>query len=291
MQYMDKRSEFNEALSALIELAAANGNTLSTAQIQDAFHGILTDESMLEHVFSYLMENKIHITGYIPPLSESLSEADSADAEGPKEFKTPKENVSPKEVETSKESVSPDKNVSDTATEQAYIQMYLTELEDILPLTPQEETELLRQSMEQDLAAKDKLVELNLKLVIEECQNFKGKGVPTSDLIQEGNLGLLEGVATYDGNIDLPSFHRHLRIHIQQALQNALDEEIGAERIGRHLADRANALSHFSTEFAKEHEREATIEELAAGMGLSEDEIRNIIKYSLDALNSTGEED
>ncbi|MBQ4069311.1 MAG: hypothetical protein IJC76_08670 [Lachnospiraceae bacterium] len=80
------------------------------------------------------------------------------------------------------------------------------------------------------------------------------------------------------------------QIENEFAIQSVIDEEIDAGRIGKHLADRANALDRFSTEFAKENGREATLEELAYGMGLPEEEIRNILKYSLDALNSTGEE-
>lgn len=251
---MDKKLEFNKALSSLIEFAAANGNRLSTAQISSAFDGILEDDNMLEHVFSYLAENKIAVTGYVNPLSES----ETSDRE--------------------------------SAAEQSYIAMYLTDLEEIAPASAEEESALLKLAAENPVAARDRLTELNLRLVMEELEAFQGKGVATSDLIQEGNLGLMEGIATYQGSADISLFHSHLRDCIVYALQNALDEEIGAKRIGKHLADRANALEHFSAAFAKEHGRQATLEELAKEMGLSEDEVEAVIKHSLNALNSDGEE-
>lgn len=256
---MDKKLEFNEALSSLIELAAGNGNSLTTEQIDAAFEGIIDNPDMLEHVYEYLVENKISITGYISPVSVSEESAETV----------------------------PDE---ESATEQNYINMYLTELDDIIPLNDDEVIELIKNAADGDTPSMDKLVEINLRLVVELTENYKTKGVHTSDLIQEGNIGLISAIASYDGLPDINLFNEHLVKYINEALKNAVDEEIGADRIGQHLADRANALDNFSTAFAKEHEREATLEELAEGMGLPEDEVRNILKYSLDALNSTGEE-
>ncbi len=259
---MDKKLEFNAALAGLIETASANSNSLTTTQIEDAFMDII-DNDMLEHVYEYLVENKISIKGYITPVK--ISEEST---------------VANDEDDTYKES----------ATEQAYIDMYLTELDDIMLLSDEEELSLIKLALDGDIKSKDKLVEINLKRVIKIAEKYKGKGIPTSDLIQEGNLGLIEGVATYDAEESLVAFHSHISNCIECAIQSVIDEEIYAGRIGKHLADRANALDRFSTDFAKENGREATLEELAIGMGLPEDEVRNILKYSLDALNSTGEE-
>lgn len=259
---MDKKLEFNTALAGLIETAAANSNSLTTEQIENTFEGIL-DKDMLEHVYEYLVENKVTIKGYIAPVK--LAEEDTTSNTEDVEYK-------------------------ESATEQSYINMYLSELDDIMLLSPEEELALITLAKQGDIKSKDKLVEINLKRVINVVDEYKGKGIPTSDLIQEGNLGLIEGIATYNGEESLTEFHNHLIKYINTAIQSVIDEEIDAGRIGKHLADRANALDRFSTEFAKENGREATLEELAFGMGLPEEEIRNILKYSLDALNSTGDE-
>lgn len=253
---MDKKLEFNTALASLIELAAANSNTLTTEQIEDAFKDIL-NKDMIEYVYEYLVENKITIKGYIAPINST---------------------------DTTQE------EYKESATEQAYIDMYLEELKDIMEVSPEEELTLIQLSLDGDTKSKDKLVEINLTRVIDIVNQYKGRGISTSDLIQEGNLGLIEGVATFNEDISVAAFKNHIDKCINLAIQSVIDEEIDAGRIGKHLADRANALDRFSTEFAKENGREATLEELAFGMGLPEDEIRNILKYSLDALNSTGEE-
>ena len=258
---MNKKLEFNTALTSLIELAAANANTLTTKQIENAFEGII-DKDMMEHVYEYLIENKVVIKGYIEPLKSS----DTTTSSGT------------------------DTEYKESATEQAYINMYMNELNDIPDVSLPEELELIRQAYSGDTKAKDKLIEINLKRVVSIANKYTGKSIPTSDLIQEGNMGLIEGVATFNDDISIASFNSHIDKCIEYAIQGVIDEEIDAGRIGKHLADRANALDRFSTEFAKENGREATLEELAYGMGLPEEEIRNILKYSLDALNSTGEE-
>jgi RNA polymerase primary sigma factor len=166
----------------------------------------------------------------------------------------------------------------------------MDDLKDIPEVSLPEELELIRQAYDGNTRAKDKLIEINLMRVIGIVNKYTGKSIPTSDLIQEGNLGLIEGVATFNDDISIVAFNAHIDKCIEHAIQSVIDEEIDAGRISKHLADRANALDRFSTEFAKENGREATLEELAFGMGLPEEEIRNILKYSLDALNSTGEE-
>lgn len=258
---MNKKLEFNTALTSLIELAAANANTLTTKQIENTFEGII-DKDMLEYVYEYLIENKVVIKGYIEPLKSSADSTSSDD----------------------------DTKYKESATEQAYINMYMDELNDIPEISLADELELIRQAHDGNTKAKDKLIEIKLMRVVGIANKYTGKSIPTSDLIQEGNLGLIEGVATFNDDISIVAFNAHIDKCIERAIQSIIDEEIDAGRIGKHLADRANALDRFSTEFAKENGREATLEELAYGLGLPEEEIRNILKYSLDALNSTGEE-
>ena len=62
---MDRKLEFNKALSNLVELAAEKSNTLTMDEIHNAFNGIIKDESLYNHIFKYLAENKISITEYI----------------------------------------------------------------------------------------------------------------------------------------------------------------------------------------------------------------------------------
>lgn len=73
-------------------------------------------------------------------------------------------------------------------------------------------------------------------------------------------------------------------------MNNAIQNEIGALRTASHITQRANAVSDATTELAEKLGREATLEELCRHLSLPEDEVREILKISLDALNSTGNE-
>lgn len=264
---MDKKQKFNETLSSLIELAASNSNKLDVKQIEKAFEGILEDSDMLEHVYEYLVENKITLTGYISPLS--LEKEDESEA-----------NI---EIE-SNENFSPEEN------SEKILQMYLSEINNYEPITVAEEEELISLAMNNDKNAKDALTTHSLSIVVNIASSYKDCGIHVSDLIQEGNIGLLEGIETYSGNAHVEEFHNYIKDNIKNAIEAAIDENVSSDRIGRHLADRANALDNFSTSFAKKNGREPSVEELAKGLSISTDEVYNIIKYSLDALNSNGEE-
>ena len=102
--------------------------------------------------------------------------------------------------------------------------------------------------------------------------------------MQEGNLGLMEGVMTYHGNADLLEFHDHLIASIKNAMHDAILEQNTASRIDSHVADRANELDRASISLSKELDRTPTLEELAKYLSLPEDEVERIMKMSLDAL-------
>ena len=131
---------------------------------------------------------------------------------------------------------------------------------------------------------KKRLSEANLRLVVSIAKRYVGRGMLFLDLIQEGNLGLIEGIMNYDHSLDFDTF---VGTYIEKAMQDAIDEELSINRISNHAAERANAISDATTELAQKLGREATLEELCEYMSLSEDEIRDVMKMSLDAMTIT----
>ena len=277
---MDKKQLFNEALSAIVELAAAQNNTLSLDDIHSAFEGIIDDDSLYEHIFSYLAENKIAIEGYIN--TDSLAK------------KTESNDIS-REISADEDSAPADTSI-DENLERAYVDMYMEELKSI-PV-PDEATicELLPRHFAKDKCATSQLTECMLHNVVNISKEYAGSGVTTADLIQEGNLGLVEGIGSYtDDNEELmeldeltrfsyDKFMAHVNSAIRNAILNAIDEQTNSTRLGRHVADRANALDHAATELAKKLERQPSLAVLAKHLGLSEAEVERVMKMSLDAL-------
>ncbi len=278
----DKQLQFHEALSFIVESSNINGGTISLDEIHKTFDGIIEDESMYQYIYDYLLENKIRIQDYLPHNTKTtkLSESDTSDNDS-SETETP----------TNEE-------------ERKFVELYLEEVSSHSKLGEPEELELLKMlydstSNDAQKSITDKLIEGNLRLVISLIDNYKNKGVTVGDLIQEGNLGLIEGVSTYfsnnpDSTVNLLEFHDYLTHCISYAITDAINEQNVSSRLGTHLADNANRLDKVSIELSQDLGRTPTIQELAKCLSISEEEVERIMKMSLDALtvdNTEGSEE
>lgn len=166
-----------------------------------------------------------------------------------------------------------------------YYQMYLEELKAIRPCTGQEREELLAKAAAGDDAARERLIEGHLILALAVAKDFRDKGVPLSDLIQEANLGLTLAVHAYrEGD-----FLAQARKQILALLQASLEEHGAEKKIEEEMLKRVNRLQEVSQKMAGELGREATLEELARRMQLPAEEIRATMKMAVDALSVTGE--
>lgn len=243
---MDKKLEFNEALSALIEYATVNGNQVTTDNVREYFKDILDTEEMYEAVYKYLGESKIKIL-------------DREDVEHT--------------CATCIDELSEE--------EKMFLDMYLSDVNDLPELSDADKQLLIEKGCRGDREAFAKLAEAYLPLVLSIADKYVGKGVKRNDLISDGNLGLMEAIMSYDFKRD---FEEYVTECVERSMQYAIDEELGVSRVAEHAAERANAISDATTDLAEKLGREATIEELCEYMALSEDEIRDVMKMSLDAM-------
>ena len=263
---MDKKLEFNEALSALIEYATVNGNEITLENVHTYFDDILDSEDKFEAVFKYLIDNKIKITDLDMSKYTSKDSCHSCDGEA-------------------SSGEHHDHHHSDsTEEEKMFLEMYMKELNEVPVLSPEEKAILIEKGCRGDKTAFTNLVEAYLPTVLDYVDRFIGQGVRRGDLIQEGNLGLIEGIMNYDHSLDFDTF---VGVYIEKAMKDAINEELSVNRIASHAADRANAISDATTELAQKLGREATLEELCEYMSLSEDEVRDIMKMSIDAMTIT----
>ncbi len=250
-----KKLDFNSALSTLMEIAISQGNSLTDKQIKETFCEILESEEQFSHIYSYLKERNIKIS--------LENEKDISE--------DPTEKVKTDTVKSKK----------DLTEEELFNNMYMKDVSKLRGKSDKELNKLLEISMNGDKTARNTIIEQYLKLVITISEQFEGKGVRTNDLIQEGNLALIECVDSYNGQ---DNFSTYLISHISHAMQNAIDEEAGSVQIANHLVERVNAISDATTELVEKLGREATLEEICEFMSLPEDEVRAAMKISLDAL-------
>lgn len=162
-----------------------------------------------------------------------------------------------------------------------FYQMYLEELEAVAEAGPEEELSLLERLAAGDVSARERLIEGNLKRVLEYAKEYDGRGLPMGDLVQEGNMALTALAMEYESG----AFQELLRERVRACIEAALEEQRMEAEIEENVAARVNVLQEVSRVMAKELGREATVEELAAKMKMTEDEIRDIMKVTLDAVN------
>lgn len=162
------------------------------------------------------------------------------------------------------------------------------------PLLDHETVVDLAQRIEKgDLAAKEKLINSNLRLVVSIARNYQGQGLALGDLVQEGMLGLIRAAEKYDYRKGF-RFSTYATIWIRQALQRGLDNTGRTVRLPAHVAQRVRKLRRVERELAVELGEAPSSEKLAEVLETDLDEIGRLRDYdrvlaSLDA--GVGEEE
>ncbi len=164
------------------------------------------------------------------------------------------------------------------------VRMYLKEIGKVPLLTAEEEIELSKRMEQGDEAAKHRLSEANLRLVVSIAKRYVGRGMLFLDLIQEGNLGLIKAVEKYDYRKGF-KFSTYATWWIRQAITRAIADQARTIRIPVHMVETINKLIRVSRQLLQELGREPTPEEIAEEMGISEDKVREIIKIAQEPVS------
>jgi RNA polymerase primary sigma factor len=149
-----------------------------------------------------------------------------------------------------------------SSTGRKALDLYLKEIKKIEPLSPQEEVAIAQQAKTGDTEAFQKLVTHNLRFVVAMAKKFQGQGVPFEDLINEGNLGLIRAVNTFDETRGF-KFISYAVWWITQRIRTAIQKTGRVVRLPSHITESMGKLYRKSLELEQEFEREPTTEEMA----------------------------
>jgi len=164
------------------------------------------------------------------------------------------------------------------------VRMYLREIGRIPLLTAEEEVDLAKKIEKGSVAAKKKLIQSNLRLVVSIAKKYVGRGMSFLDLIQEGNQGLMRAVEKYDWRRGY-KFSTYATWWIRQAITRAIADQARTIRIPVHMVETINKLIRTSRKLMQELGREPTPEEVGAEMEISPDRVREIFKIAQDVTS------
>ena len=261
-----EKPDKKQILKNLIEDGRAKG-MLSQKEIHDAFGEIQLSQDQFEKIVESLEGMQIEIVDKtfdeIP--DEELLEEEEDNSEILKSNNL--------EEVLSNEGISVDDPVK----------IYLKEIGRVPLLSNEEEQELAKRMAEGDEAARAKLSEANLRLVVSIAKRYAGRGMMFLDLIQEGNMGLIKAVEKFDYSKGY-KFSTYATWWIRQAITRAIADQARTIRIPVHMVETINKVMRVERQLLQELGRQPKPEEVAQEMGMSVEKIREVLKIAQEPI-------
>jgi len=248
---VDKQDKFIEMIEDVTELAKINGREVTKDFLVEYFKELQLEDSQMQLVYDYMIEHNISVKGYDKNPSKKnektveYSEKDEAESEYL--------NIYLKEVKKTK-------NVSE-------------------PLN-----ELVRKMCDGDDDSREQIINYFLPKVIEHAGKYKTKGLSQSDLIQEGNIGVLLGLAELKGSETVEQINRTIMDSVTGSMLNAIDELSAHRKTSRHIIKKADMVKEKAEELAQAMNDKMTMQEMADYMEMDLSEVEDILRMTGEEL-------
>jgi RNA polymerase primary sigma factor len=159
------------------------------------------------------------------------------------------------------------------------LRLYLRSIGRVNLLTADQEVALARRIERGDMAAKQQMIEANLRLVVSIAKSYLGRGLTFLDLIQEGSMGLIRAVEKFDYRRGY-KFSTYATWWIRQAVTRAIADKGRTIRIPVHMVEKLNKVVHVERQLVQQLGREPTPEEIAAELETSVREVRDVLRMA-----------
>ena len=236
---MEARAEFLKKLNGLVAVAKDQGDQITIDEVRTYFTDAALTEEQLELVFDYLLAQKVVVKGYIK-MTEAVEE-----------------------------------KITYTEEEEAYLKEYLNDLEAFKEEKAGEKESLFAKLIGGDASAKNRLTELYLKEVVEIAKEMYHPELFLGDIIQEGNVGLILGL---DMLADVATAHETIVNQVKQCIQMLIEEHAEVKSRDNKMVEKVTMLDESIKTLTEELGRKVTIDELAVYMGMTEEEIDDILR-------------
>ena len=280
------KKQTKSRLEEIIEQLLAKGRkagALTSKEITDALHEeVELTAEQLDDMYEVLQKSNIDV------ITDDVETADD-------EEDIIEDEEESNEVREAKE-VSLDLSIPEGVNIDDPVRMYLKEIGRVPLLSADEEILLAQQieagakddasykEMKAGEKAKQKLIDANLRLVVSLAKRYVGRGMLFLDLIQEGNLGLIKAVDKFDYTKGY-KFSTYATWWIRQAITRAIADQARTIRIPVHMVETINKLIRISRQLLQDKGREPLPEEIAEGMGISVERVREIQKIAQEPVS------
>ena len=245
----------------LLELGKSKGQ-LSTKEILDALGELDFDPEQIEKFYDTLESQGVEIVEDFDDIT--IDDEELAKAEG---------------IDTMEPGVGADGVAIDDP-----VKVYLKEIGRVPLLTPDEEVDLAVRISNGDEAAKKRLSEANLRLVVSIAKRYLGRGMQFLDLIQEGNLGLIKAVEKFDYTKGF-KFSTYATWWIRQAITRAIADQARTIRIPVHMVETINKVKKVSSQLLHANGREPSAEEIAEELDMPVEKVREIMRVAQEPVS------
>lgn len=263
-------AKFNAKLQDLLSIAHSKKNVIEDTELIKHFNDlkeVALDLDTMQKIFNFLEQNGVDILQITDTDEEEPALDEDVIAEG-------------EEVE--KIDFTDTGDISSTT--QDTVKMYLKDIGKVPLLSAEEEIELAKRMEAGDEAAKKKLAESNLRLVVSIAKRYVGRGMLFLDLIQEGNLGLLKAVEKFDYRKGY-KFSTYATWWIRQAITRAIADQARTIRIPVHMVETINKVTRVSRDLLQKLGREPLPEEVGEVMGLPKERVQEIMKIAQEPVS------
>lgn len=248
---MDNQNKFIEMIEDVMELAKINKREVTKDFLQEYFKELQLNESQMQLVYDYMTEHNIAVKGY------------------------KKKNVNNEENNY--------ESVQDDEPESEYLNIYKKEVEMAKSVT-QPLDELVVKMCDGDETSREDIINYFLPKVIQTAEKYKMQGLPQSDLIQEGNVGILLGMAKLSGKETSEEIENIITDSITESMFYAIDELSAQKKTSRRIIRKADMLKEKAEELAETMNDKLTMQEMADYMEMDLSEIEDILRMTGEQL-------
>ncbi|MCR5465412.1 MAG: RNA polymerase sigma factor RpoD [Lachnospiraceae bacterium] len=270
---------FQERLKELSAFAKKKKNVLEYQEIVDFFKDIELQPGSMNRIYDYLESTGVDILR-----EETMTELDNLPILDDEDELVGEDLETLESLENLDNLKELDLSVPEGVSIEDPVRMYLKEIGKVPLLSADEEIELSKRMEKGDEAAKKRLSEANLRLVVSIAKRYVGRGMQFLDLIQEGNLGLIKAVEKFDYRKGY-KFSTYATWWIRQAITRAIADQARTIRIPVHMVETINRLIRVQRQLLQDYGREPSPEEIAKEMRIPVERVLEIQKISQEPVS------